>query len=215
MRVSKWIMPIVAVVVLFGSYAVTNATSLWVSSGRVLLDHGDRISPADIKGWMTLGEVADGLGLPLETVVTLAGVPVGTTVSGTTALNALEASAPGFDVETLRDRAQAYLDQPAGVTPPSATNGPTALPTPGITPTSSETSASHTASGSGSASSGITGQMTLAQVAAQAGVPLPELISAAGLPADVAIDAPLRDVRDRVPGFEVASVRAAVDALRQ
>ena len=66
-------------------------------------------------------------------------------------------------------------------------------------------------SGAGAAS-GVTGTMTLKQVAEAYGIALPDLMARVKLPADVPTDVPLRDLKARVPGFEVTVVRDAVGA---
>ncbi|QLQ14694.1 MAG: hypothetical protein HZY73_01870 [Micropruina sp.] len=66
------------------------------------------------------------------------------------------------------------------------------------------------------ATQSITGRMTLRQVADANHVDLAKLIVACGLPADVDVDALLKDLveSDRYPGFEVQTVRDAVASLK-
>ena len=59
----------------------------------------------------------------------------------------------------------------------------------------------------------ITGQHTLRQVAENAGVGLADLIAEAGLPPGVDVDVPLRTLRETVPGFEIQTVRDAVERV--
>ena len=207
LRVSRWVMPLVAVLVLFGTYGVTKASGAWISSGRTLLEHGEAIAPAHLRGWMTLQQVSDGTGIPVRELTTLIGAPAGVVVTPQTPLNELEDAVPGFEVDTLREKLLARQAS-GGTTASSAPSvSPTALPSP---------SAGHTPTGTGTGTGTggtITGQQTLTQVADAAGIPVERLIEAAKLPADVPRDVPMRDLRDRIDGFGVSTVRDAVAAL--
>ena len=56
--------------------------------------------------------------------------------------------------------------------------------------------------------------MTLREVAAGAGLDVARLVEECGLPSGVDPDSTLKDLTTRVPGFEVQTVRDAVERLR-
>ncbi|MCA0438384.1 MAG: hypothetical protein LCH98_18280 [Actinobacteria bacterium] len=216
----RLVMPAVAVVAIFGTYGVTSATGVWQSSGRTEVT-SDSLAPADLKGWMTVQQASDGLGVDIPTLLRLAGADAATAAAVTpdTPLNQLEATLGGFSMEAFRAAVTAHLTSggapaPSGPSPsalPSTgASGGSASPHPSGTGTGSRTGAA-SPSGTGSAS-GVTGQMTLAQVASAYGMALPDLLAKAGLPADAPTDVPLRTLKDRYPDFEIATVRTAVGA---
>ncbi len=115
MRPGKWVMPVVALLVLLGTYAVTRTTGVWSSSTRgSAAGHvvAANLAPADIKGWMTLKQVSDATKLPLATILQIAGVPDGETLDPQTALRDLEASVPGFSVVDFRAAVEERLARP-------------------------------------------------------------------------------------------------------
>ena len=65
-----------------------------------------------------------------------------------------------------------------------------------------------------SAAPTVTGQQTLRQVASTNQVDLAALVAALGLPSDVDVDQPLKELHSEPPGFEMQDVRDAVTALR-
>ena len=67
MSVNRLLMPIIVITVLLGTVLGSQLFGIWSISGRTSVDMGE-LSPEDIKGWMTLQQVADGLGLSIEEV---------------------------------------------------------------------------------------------------------------------------------------------------
>lgn len=193
-----WIAPAVTVAALFGSYGIASATGAWVTSGKQVITASTRLTPDDLKGWMTLQQAADGLGVGVEFLIDLLDAP-GTALAPTTAFKDLEALIPGFELSVFKVR---------------LANALASAPTPGVaaTPVPSPTgsSASHTGT---PGTSTISGQTTLRQAAAAAGIDPGLLRAEAGLPASVGLDTPLKDVRNAVPGFELQAVRDAVARL--
>lgn len=225
----RLVMPAVAVVAIFGTYGVTSAAGVWQSSGRQPVA-GQSLAPADLKGWMTLQQASEGLGIDIPTLLRLAGADAATAAAVTpaTPLNQLEERLPSFSMEAFRASVTDFREH-GGAAAPAPGPSPSAVPTtasttPSPRPSSSGTgpgagSGSGTAAGSGtgagtSAGTGVTGQMTLAQVSQTYGIAPPELIAASRLPADVPTDIPLRSLKERVPGFEISVVRDAVTALK-
>lgn len=122
--VNRWMMPVLAAVLLFGTIGVAQVSGNWVTSGRTATSGqaagsgagtgagGDAekgavaagsLIPADLKGWMTVQEAADGLGMPLADLLGLIAAPQGSAVTGATAFKDLEKLVPGFSLTTFRE----------------------------------------------------------------------------------------------------------------
>ncbi len=199
MRTSVWVAPVASVVVLFGSVGIADLTGNWVTSGRTAVVAGQQFGVEDLKGWMTLQQAADGLGVPVAALIELIGAPDGT-LSPDSAFRDIESLVPGFELSTFRDQVREYLAgaavSPAAPTAPSAAAGPTGA-----------------GDGSETGRPAVTGQMTLAAVAQTHGIDLAELVAACGLPADVDTRLALKDLREALPSFEIQQVRDAVAQL--
>ena len=120
MKVSLWVSPIVSTVVLFGSVGVATITGDWVTSGRQQVVQPARLSVDDIKGWMTLQQAADGVGIPVAAVIELIGAPEGAGVAPSTAFKEMEALVPGFELASFRDRLRDHLAAGPAEPPPSS-----------------------------------------------------------------------------------------------
>lgn len=226
MKVRLWVVPLVTVALLFGSWGLGQATGEWQTTGRQQLTAGQQITVDDIKGWMTIQQAADGLSIEPQEIIDLLDAPAGVELTPQTAFRELEELIPGFGLTTFRPVLSAYL---SGGTPPAtsavaASGTPaSAAPTPGVAPSGTPTgtgtpgSGGGTPTGTGTPGTGsdqtITGQSTLRQVAEQSGVELAALIAESGLPADTDPDIALKAIRDAVPGFEIQAVRDAVARL--
>jgi hypothetical protein len=64
MRVSKYVMPVVAIVTLMGAVLAAKAAGVWQTSGREMVDPTQALSSADIRGWMPLSYLMEQLDLP-------------------------------------------------------------------------------------------------------------------------------------------------------
>ena len=93
MTVNKYLMPIIAIAALIAVVLGARLTGDWIVSGKQI-PLGD-MTAADIKGWMTLQNVSDGLQIPLPDLYKLAGIPEGAAVPPTTAMKDLEGSRGG------------------------------------------------------------------------------------------------------------------------
>lgn len=209
MKAITWIAPTASVVILFGGIGIAQATGSWVTSGKVAVVAG-QLTPDDLKGWMTLQQAADGLGLPFAELAALVEAPDPSVLRPETAFKDLEELVPDFDLATFRETVRAHLAARSGAAPavtPSATPIVSATPTPIPTHTPTGTP---TGSASGQA---VTGQMTLRQVASANGIDLVALVAESGLPADVNVDTALRNLVGQYPGFEIQQVRDAVARL--
>ena len=236
-----WIAPVVSLAIMVATIGVSEATGAWVTSGRQVITTGTTLTVDDLKGWMTLQQAADGLGLPVDELIGLIGAPAGVTVIPGTAFKDLEALVPGFELTAFREVLSARL---AGVVPSPATGASGSSAPSSSSPTSSASASSVSAS-SVSATAGdasattlpvptasrtptgtatgaalgsvaegtVTGQSTLRTVASAAGIDPLVLAAESGLPADVDLDATLRSLRDAYPAFTLESVRDAVVRL--
>ena len=232
MRVNRFVLPIVIIVTLLGTALVAQAAGLWSTSGRTAVDVGN-MTPADLKGWMTLQQVMDGLGISQAELYPLAGIPA--EVPASTALKDLEPLVPDFEVSLLRDKLTAWAagaaapadSAPAPAVTPAPVASPTAVATAAAQPSATPTHVPGSASGDGTGTGPtplpagqilpadqIKGKLTLRQVSEQCAVPLDALLAEIGLPANTAPDTGLKDLVSQGVLTEVAQVQAAVAKLQ-
>ena len=212
MRVNPFFMPVIVIVILLGTVFAAQAEGLWSTSGRDTTDLA-QMTPADLKGWMTLQQVMDGLNISQQELYALASIPA--SVPPTTALKDLEPLVPGFEVSTLRDALTARLGTPENATPAPAAM--TAIPTQTAaapTPISAATAAATTAAQVLPADQ-IKGKMTLREVSEQCAVPLTDLLAALKLPADTDPNALIKDLVAQGKLAEISAVQQAVSALQK
>lgn len=238
-RVNAFFIPVLIIAALLGSYGIAEIAGVWQTSGRgeVMLDASGQPDPEGIKGWMTIGGVADTYGVPLEALYAMLGTGPGITAD--TELKDLEGLLPGMDVATVRSGVAAYLDgswtaadgpygggeQVPAATPspnglPAETAVPAALPTAG--PATPSATSEHTPQGSGDgegvtlptdggrlAAVDIKGRMTLQEVMDYCQVPLEYLAAELKLPPDVNTRTLLRDMVTQY-GVDIMAVRDVV-----
>ena len=224
---SRWLMPLLTLTLFFGAIGVAQAAGWWETSGRQAVAAGT-MTVDDLKGWMTLQEAADGLGVPATELVALVQAPAGVVLEPETAFKDIEGLVPGFELTAYRDVVQAHLDGRSGTTAaapatgaPAATQAATPSATPSGTPSAivptapSSVTPTHvpTATPTGTPEGDIRGSMTIREVAEANDVPIDRLLDEAGLPADLDPDLALREIQNVVPGFEIQTVRDAVAAL--
>ena len=111
MLVNKYTIPILMVVMFLGTVALAQATGYWIVSGQELVDVNNLQSTDEIKGWMTIQQVADGFNIELPTFYELAGLPA--EVSPETPLKDLETVIPDFEVTLIREAVANYLAEPS------------------------------------------------------------------------------------------------------
>jgi hypothetical protein len=101
---------VASVAILFGSVGIAQLGGAWITGGHATVAAGQRLGVDDIKGWMTLQQVSDGVGLPVVTIVGLID-PAGTAaLTPQTALRDIEARVDGFDLPAFRERLRGVLD---------------------------------------------------------------------------------------------------------
>jgi hypothetical protein len=224
MRINPFFMPVLVVVALFGTVFTAQAMGQWTTSGRVAIDPGN-MTAADLKGWMTLQEVMDGLKISKETLYAAGKIPAD--IPASTALNKLEALVPGFSVTTLRSALTTPGASPAPAgTAPAATvaaaspTPPVAQPTPAATP-AEKASGDGTGTGPTPVPAGtilpadqIKGKMTLRDVSVQCAVPLDALLPKLNLTSAVS-DTAIKDLITQGKLTEVTDVQKVVAELQK
>lgn len=130
MRVNPFFMPMIIIVALFATVFTAQAMGQWSTSGKTAIDM-TKLTPADIKGWMTIQDVIDGLKVPPEWVYQAGKIPAD--VPATTAMKDLEKLVPGFETSLIRDELTKKLSNasaPASEAPAPAVATPTPVATP-------------------------------------------------------------------------------------
>jgi len=102
MRINPYVYGLLALVVFLGVIFGAQAAGFWSVSGKVSAS-GEKVAPTgasveEIKGWMTLGDVAKAYNVPLDEIVKAFNLP--STVSPNTAVKDLESVT--FSVTGLR-----------------------------------------------------------------------------------------------------------------
>ncbi len=230
MSVNRLLMPIVAITVLLGTVLGSQFLGIWSISGRTSVDMG-KLAPEDIKGWMTLQQVADGLDLSIEEVYQVGGIPAD--VSPDSALKDIE---DVIEVSALREALADYL---SGNETPEPTAAPATdvdkTPEAGATPTAAAPvstpeataeatpEALHTGDGTGPTplpegqllpADQIKGRMTLREVSDQCAVDLDAVLAALNLPQDTDPDTQIKTLIEEGVLDEVTQVQEAVAALQ-
>ncbi len=102
---SPYLYAALGLLLLFGTVQVSKGIGYWTTSGRVT-GSGEAVvisgnDPLEIKGWMTVEQVATAYGVPLDELKAATGIPAD--VPGSTELKQVEKLAPGFEPQTVRD----------------------------------------------------------------------------------------------------------------
>ena len=104
MRLPAPLLGVIVLVLFLGTVATAAAAGAWTTSGRTT-GGGGRVelatgaAPAEVKGWMAVGDVADAFGVPLTELIAAFDLPSDTAPS--TPLKELESDA--FSVALLRE----------------------------------------------------------------------------------------------------------------
>ena len=133
MRTSVWVAPVASVAILFGTIGVADALGSCHTKGRQMIGSGQGaggepgggeggggggrqdlapgqvLTPDDLRGWMTLGQAADGLRLDRDVLIGLVGAPEDVVLTPDTAFRDVEGLVPGFELSTFRDVVRARL----------------------------------------------------------------------------------------------------------
>lgn len=216
MRLNPFFMPALSITLLFGTVFGAQAAGVWSTSGRDTSSL-DALTPADVKGWMTLQQISDGIPIPLDELYALVEIPGD--IPAETALKDLEGVVPDFEVTVLRERLTTWqsggapadrLPTVAPTTPPL--EPPTPSPAPTAVPTHSP--AQQPATPAAAPACDIRGKMTLQDVSAGCGVALERLVEASGLPAGTSSDDVVKDLISQGLLPDLATLKAAVATLQ-
>ena len=105
MKLNRHVHAVATVLLFLGVVWASQLGGVWTTSGKVTAA-GERITAtgadvAEVRGWMTVAEVASAYNVPVAELYAQFGVPANT--APTTQLKDLEPVAPGFSVTALRD----------------------------------------------------------------------------------------------------------------
>jgi hypothetical protein len=111
MKLKPWVFGILVVVIFMGVVGGAKAAGVWSISGKTTVT-GEKVQPTganadEIKGWMTLGDVAAAYNVPLADMLAAFGLPADTLAS--TAIKDIETDT--FSTVTLRTWMKERLGQ--------------------------------------------------------------------------------------------------------
>jgi hypothetical protein len=104
MRLQRAAIPFLGVGVILLAVVIAFSTNTWVSSGREEVDRkvaSGTVAPEDIKGWMTLQDVARAFSLEPSAVARQAGLPADFALDRP--LREAESEVDGFEMDQVRD----------------------------------------------------------------------------------------------------------------
>ncbi len=176
---------------LFGLVGVSQLAGKWQTRPALVSfkDAAGKLDAENIRGWMTLGEISEGYGLPLETLYAAAGIPAH--VPAAARLNTVARDYKvRFEADKVRDIVRAHL---AGKPMAAALR-------------------EH---GAADEEPDVKGFMTLNEISLKTGVPKDYLLKTLDLPADIDGRKPVRewmhargksiqDLREAVKGYRAA-----------
>jgi len=114
MKLSRWWLPAVVVAVMLLAAPVGQVAGWWSTSGRAQVVA--QLGVDDLKGWMTIQQAADGLGVPAQRLIDALG-PQASGLAPSTAFKDVEDVVPGFELSTFRDQLREVLASPAAAEP--------------------------------------------------------------------------------------------------
>ena len=244
MRVNKWLVPTLALILMLGTVGIAQANGWWIVSGKEMVNVEQLTGGIDVKGWMTLQQVADGV--DMDTATLYAQLGLSADIPPETALKDLEKIVEGFEVSVVRDVVDAVLGKapaadagpaPAADAEPVAVEATpvptvvvaTAAPTPTTQPTTAP-AAEHAPQGEGAGTGtgtgeegvppavtsalDIKGRHTLQEIADATGIDLADLLAALELPADTGPGTAVRDLVEAGLVSEVEAIRTVVAELQ-
>lgn len=223
-------MPILAIAALLLSVAAARLTGNWSTSGRTSIDPEQMQSSDEIKGWMTLEQVASGFDIPQEQLYSRLSLP--TDLPTSTELKEIEGLVEDFEITAVREVVDAYLLE---TTPELETDKlpdepqiqaevPAAVPTPVTTAAIEEHIPEPIGDGSGPEplaegdylpGSEIKGRHTLQEIITYGQVPLPDLLEALALPPDVDLAITVKDLVGSGSLDSLETLRETVTALQR
>lgn len=195
--VPNLVVGILALAIFFGAVSGSKVLGFWESrpaSIQQIIGEGETRDPANIRGFMTLEQVARSFGLSTDEITSSAGLPPDTPVDEPVK----DVVAPlGLETEDVREAVARLLGQSGDAPAP---------PPPSPAPAGAAT-------GDHAPEADIAGTDTLEEVGEAYGVPVDVLLEELDLPADTPHDKPLKEIM-RPLGRHVTEVREAVEALK-
>ncbi len=224
MRVNRFLMPVLVIVSLLGTTLIAQAAGFWSTSGRTSIDL-ETMTAADVKGWMTLQQVMDGLKISKEELYAAGEIPLDIPIDS--ALKDLEGIVPDFEISTLRDKLAPSPNPIEPAAPIDPAPQPTATPAPVATLEHTQPiTATHTGDGTGLGptplpigqvlpADQIKGRMTLREISDQCAVPIDQLLSALNLPPATDPNTAIKDLINSGVLTEVTTVQKIVADLQK
>ncbi len=74
MRINPIFIPVIFIGLMLGTVFAAQQFGMWSTSGRTSVDL-QRFQSEEIKGWMTLQQISEGLGVPLDEVYRRVNIP--------------------------------------------------------------------------------------------------------------------------------------------
>jgi hypothetical protein len=201
-------MPILLIVALLGTVVAAQAIGKWSVSGRDTVDI-TKLAPADLKGWMTLQQVVDGLGISQSELYAIGNIPAET--APTTALKDMEAV---VSVTTLRDKLTARFAAPSSSANAAPTQAVVATSTALAQITATHATPTPLVTGQILPADLIKGKMTLREVSQQCAVPLDKLLAALKM-SDINPDTAIKDLIAQSKLVDVTDVQKVVVTLQK
>jgi Pyruvate/2-oxoacid:ferredoxin oxidoreductase delta subunit len=179
-------------------------------------DAAGRPSAGNIRGWMTLQEIAAGYGVPIEQLYREAGIPA--SVPPSARLNTISSEYDlDFSPEKVRDVVDSVVTGNRAPTEPTARgeSEPAKSVTRGTSehPKGSTAAAAQTNAQPAGDEPEVKGFMTLNEIALKTGVPKEYILNALGVGTEIDGRAPIRDWM-HAQGKSIQNVRDAVEQYR-
>ena len=196
--ISPLALGLATIALFFGTVFATKAAGAWRSLPGSLSDiteYGGSLDPANIRGFMSLQEVADSYQVSADQLIADLGLAADTDKN--TPIKDIMKSV-GREVDEVREALAKQMGAPRGSPRP-----PAPPPTDEPPPADQEPSLQE-----------IKGTMTLAEVETMFGVPADALLRDLSLPSDTPTDVPLKQIMQPL-GREVQEVRQAVARIAQ
>jgi hypothetical protein len=225
MSANRYLLPILVILSIVGSYAAAKTNGNWSVSGKQTINTDNLSSSENVRGWMTLEQLSVGYGIEQNELYKLLGIPA--EISPETALKDLEGMIPNFEVSSVRESLAIFLGEVLEETDiqPFSTELPEEEVVFQETPIPTE----HIPQGAGSgdglgptplppgqllADSEIKGRQTLQEIIDGCQVNQADLLTALELPENTDLNTMIKDLIGIGKVTEIQSVRDAVATLQ-
>jgi hypothetical protein len=148
MILNKYLMPVIAIVMLVGTILTGQVAGYWQTSGREMIDPNQEMTSSDIRGWMSLELLSEEFDIPMDELRSLLNLPPDTPPA--MPLKELEEFNEVTDVRTLIGKylgesisEDEHQDEHQDIEPDDAAAPPeeTALPSASASPTAGKVTA--------------------------------------------------------------------------